>query len=104
MACARLLLNLSGFVEGSVIGEASHHYRRETDGLEIGVKAFDISESKTGKIEMEIKNMSNLRHPMIAAPIGFALADGKLKIGRLHVAEGSLAEVFEQSRCGGLRH
>jgi hypothetical protein len=94
-ACLRLRLDLTGFEEGSVIGEASRLYRREKDGLEIVVKAFDISEFEGWEVENAIENLSNLRHPLIAAPIGFAMAEGevKLKIGRLHAAGGSLGEV-----------
>jgi hypothetical protein len=95
-ACPRLPLDLTGFEEGSVIGEVSHLYRVEKDGMEmeIVVEAFDVSEFATLEIEREIENLSNLRHPLIAAPIGFALSEGegKLKIGRLHAAGGSLAE------------
>jgi hypothetical protein len=40
----------------------------------------------------EIENLSNLRHPLITAPIGSAVVKGKLKIGRLHAAGGSLAQ------------
>jgi hypothetical protein len=73
-ACARLPLDLTGFEEGSVIGEASRLYRRVKDGMEIVVKAFDVSQFETGEVEREIENLSNLRHPLIAAPIGFAFA------------------------------
>jgi hypothetical protein len=92
-ACARLPLDLTGFEERSEIGEGSRIYRRENDGMEIVVEAFDVSQFEAGEAEREIENLSNLRHPLIAAPIGFALAEGKLKIGRLHAAGGSLAEV-----------
>jgi hypothetical protein len=65
------------------------------------VKAFDVSEFEAGEIEIEIEieNLWNLRHPLIAAPIGFALAvgEGQLKIGRLHAAGGSLAEVVSSN-------
>jgi hypothetical protein len=63
--------------------------------MEIVVQAFNVSEFDSWEIEREIENLSNLRHPLIAAPIGFAFSegDGELKIGRLHAAGGSLAEV-----------
>jgi hypothetical protein len=92
--CARFPLDLTGFEEGSVIGEANRLYRRVKDGLQIVVKAFDVSEFDSGEVEIEIENLSNLRHPLIAAPIGFAFSEGKLQIERLHAAGGSLAEVI----------
>jgi hypothetical protein len=73
-ACARLPLDLTGFEEGSVIGESSRLYRREKDGMEIVVKAFDVSEFEALGVEREIENLSNLRHPLIAGPIGFPFA------------------------------
>jgi hypothetical protein len=88
-----LPLDLTGFEEESMIGEASRLYRRQTDGMEIVVKAFDVSEFDSGEVERKMANLSNLRHPLIAAPMGFALSEGTLKIGRLHAAGGSLAEV-----------
>jgi hypothetical protein len=104
-ACARLRLDLSGFEEGSVIGEASGLYRCVKDGMEmemeIVAKAFDVSEFEAGEVDREIENLSNLRHPLIAAPIGFAFSEGEgkreLKIGRLHAAGGSLAEVVSSN-------
>jgi serine/threonine protein kinase len=65
------------------------------DGLEIVVKEFDVSHFEAGEVEMEIEHLSNLRHPLILSPIGFVLSEGgkKLKIGRLHAAGGSLANV-----------
>jgi hypothetical protein len=96
-ACGRLPLDLTGFEEGSVIGEASRLYRRAKDGTEILVEAFDISQFDSGKVEREIENLSNLRHPLIAAPIGFAFSPRELKIGRLHAVGGSLAEVVSSN-------
>jgi hypothetical protein len=97
--CPRIPLDLAAFEEGSVIGEASRLYRHEKDGMEIVVKAFDVSQFDSGEVEIEIDNLSNLRHPLIAAPIGFAVVDGKLRIGRLHAAggAGSLAEVVSSN-------
>jgi serine/threonine protein kinase len=48
-----------------------------------------------GEGEREIESLSNLRHPLITAPIACAWAEGerKLQIGRLHAAGGFLAEV-----------
>jgi hypothetical protein len=64
------------------MGKASRLYRREKDGLEMVVKA-----------------VSNLGNTLIAALIGFAFVlaelegEEKLKVGGLHAAGGSLAEV-----------
>jgi hypothetical protein len=93
----RLPLDLTELEEGPVIGEASRLYRRENDGLAIVVKAFDVSKFDSGEIDQEIENLSNLRHPLIAAPIGFAFCEGQLKIGRLYAAGGSLAEVVSSN-------
>jgi serine/threonine protein kinase len=68
-----------------------------SDGLQIVVRAFDVSEFEGWRVEMEIENLSNLRHRLIAAPIGFALSERVLKIGRLHAAGGSLAEVVSSN-------
>jgi hypothetical protein len=80
-----------------VIGEASCLYRREKDGMEIVVKVFDISEFEAADIDREMENLSNLRHPLIAAPIELTIAflegKGELEIGRLSAAGGSLAKV-----------
>jgi serine/threonine protein kinase len=99
-AGAHLPLDLTAFEEGPVIGEASRLYRRAKDGMEIVVKAFDVSPFEVGEVEIEIENLSNLRHPLIAAPIAFAVAEGEmqLKIGRLHATDGSLAEVVSSNR------
>jgi hypothetical protein len=99
LAWAGLQLDLTGFEEFSMIGEAIRLYRCENDGMEIVVKAFDVSEFEAGEVEMEIENLSNLRHPVIAAPIGFAFSEGEgqLTIGRLHLAGGSLAEVVSSN-------
>jgi hypothetical protein len=96
-ACQRLPLDLAAFEEGSEIGERSRVYRRVNDGLEIVVKAFEVSQFEGGIVERELENLSNLRHPLIAAPIGCSLGEGSLKIGRLHVAGGSLADVVSSN-------
>jgi serine/threonine protein kinase len=95
--CGRLPLDLTGFEKGSAIGEVSRLYRRVKDGMEIVVEAFDVSQFEAGEVEREIENLSNLRHPLISKAIGFASADGELKIGRLHAGGGSLAEVVSSN-------
>jgi hypothetical protein len=45
-----------------------------TDGLKIVVNAVDISQVEELEIERKIKNLSNMRHPLIAWPIEFAFA------------------------------
>jgi hypothetical protein len=98
---ARLPLDLTGFEEESAIGEVSRLYRRVSDGLQIVVEAVDVSEFEAGEVEREMENLSNLRHPLISKTIGFTLAEGKLKVGRLHAAGGSLAEVVSSKPAWG---
>jgi serine/threonine protein kinase len=57
------------------------------------MEAFDVSQFDSEEVEREIENLSNLRHPLISKTIGFGLSPRGLKIGRLHAAGGSLAEV-----------
>jgi hypothetical protein len=92
---ARLPLDLTAFEEGKVIGKASRLYRRPKDGMEIVAKAFDVSEFEPGEVDLEIENLSNLRHPLMSQMIGFALSEGgrELTLGRMHAAGDSLAEV-----------
>jgi hypothetical protein len=54
-----------------------------------------VSQFEVGEVEVEIENLSNLRPPLIAGPIGleFSEVEGQLKIGRLHAAGRSLAGV-----------
>jgi serine/threonine protein kinase len=67
--------------------------------MEIVMTAFDVSEFEAGEVEIEIENLSNLRHPLISKAMVFASGEGegKLKIGRLHAAGGSLAEVISSN-------
>jgi hypothetical protein len=51
------------------------------DGLLIVVNSIEIEECE---IVAEIENLVNLRHPVIAAPIGFVFGGRELKIARLH--------------------
>jgi hypothetical protein len=86
------VLDLSRFDAVSVIGKSAQIYRRRDDGAVIVVKSLVCNWGYCR--QTEIANLSSLRHPLIAAPIWFALADGTLKVGRLHAAGGSLAEVI----------
>jgi hypothetical protein len=65
--------------------------------LDILVEACDVSQFEAGEveIEIEIENLSNLRPPLIAGPIGFEFSEveGQLKIWRLHAAGRSLTGV-----------
>jgi hypothetical protein len=88
----RLPLDLTGFEEGSVIGEASRLYRRVKDGMEIVVKMCAVLQFEAGEVEMEIETLLNLRHPLITAPIVFGLSERVLKIGRLDAAAGFLPD------------
>jgi hypothetical protein len=89
-----LPLDLSGFERGGMIGGSARLYRRGNDGTLIVVKGVDVAHFGGCEIEREIENLSSLRHPLIAAPWGFAVRERELRIGRLHAAGGSLAEVL----------
>jgi serine/threonine protein kinase len=103
----RWTLDLPALTQVPAVGRGSQAsmqiYRRPgggSDGELIAVKSVHLSESlDTAKIENEIENLVNLRHPLIAAPIGFALM-GKsagvreLKIARSYGQSGTLAEVI----------
>jgi serine/threonine protein kinase len=101
------LVNLSGFEEGSLIESCDRSsaqlYRRAEDQLLIIVKSILLSTSvERSQIENEIENLLNLRHPCIAAPIGFVFpaesaASPELKLVRLHVDGPSLSEVISVS-------
>jgi hypothetical protein len=77
-AYAHLPLNLTAFEEGSVIGKPIRLYRCVKDGLHTVVKSFDLLPFEAGEVEMEMEHLSNLGHPLIMGPIGFAfgLAEG----------------------------
>jgi serine/threonine protein kinase len=64
------------------------------------IKVISLSNpSDLNKLETEIENLLNLRHPMIAPLIGYVLSmnsteQRELKTVRLCAAEGSLADVL----------
>jgi hypothetical protein len=82
-------------------------YRHFEDGSAIVVKSiFPKDLIKEGLIEKEIEKLINLRHPSIAAVIGFVFAPRSpgLKILGLSSESESLAEVIGASPvwdCGG---
>jgi hypothetical protein len=95
-------IDLSGFEEGSVLGDfdqvSSRKYQRRDDGSVFVVKSNHHWES-IESYEIELENLLNLRHPCIAFPIGFVfpveLSESReLKIVDLYVEEHSLAEVI----------
>jgi serine/threonine protein kinase len=100
-------MDLSGFKEKSPIGRSdrswSQLYRRRTDGSLIVVKSIRLSARvEQFQIESEIENLLNLRHPLIATPVGFVLPTAQavsreLKVARLYAAGGSLAEALRAS-------
>jgi hypothetical protein len=55
-------------------------YRGVKDGMEIVMTAFDVSQFEAFEVEREIEILLNLRHPLIAWPIDFALAEGGKKL------------------------
>jgi hypothetical protein len=97
-------VNLSGFVQGSIIDECNkvpnQIYHRVEDECFIVMKSIALSESvRKSQMETEIENLINLRHPCIASPIGFAVrtesgSPQELKIVRLYLEGSSLSEVL----------
>jgi hypothetical protein len=81
----------------------SERYLRREDDLVLIVKSMPRCKSMEGcVIELELDKLLNLRHPCIAAPIGFVFPDElsesrELKIVRLHVEGISLAEMISMS-------
>jgi hypothetical protein len=79
---------------------SSQVYHRQGDGSLIVVKSISIANwIKPFHIEQEITNLMNLRHPLIASPIGFceSTRPRELKIGRLYAVGGSLSEVLQSA-------
>jgi hypothetical protein len=90
------VVNLSAFEERAIICESDQIYHRIEDELLVFMKSKPLSENVS---ESEIEKLINLRHPCIAAPIGFVLPIGsgspqELKFVRLYVAGCSLLEVI----------
>jgi serine/threonine protein kinase len=72
----------------------------QNDRISIIVKSFFVPISvECCLIKRIIEKLANLRHPWIAAPIGFVHSSqcGALKIGRLYACSGSLSEVVQVS-------
>jgi hypothetical protein len=98
------VLDLSGFEERSVIGRndrvSTHIYQRRIDGAVTVVKTVSLpGPIDRCKIEIEIENLLNLRHPMIALLIGSVFpvessGQREFKTVRLYATEGSLADVL----------
>jgi hypothetical protein len=97
-------MDLSIFKERTVLNGCqqflSESYERLDDGCLIVVKSITLSDSVDGReIEKEIEKEMNLRHPCIAGLMGFVFSRNssgwqELKIGRLFVESGSLAEIL----------
>jgi hypothetical protein len=97
-------VNLSEFEKESIITESdqvsSQIYHRIEDQVLVVVKSIAHLECvEKSRIENAIENLINLRHPCIAAPIGFVVSieSGslqELKIVRLYSEGWSLAEVI----------
>jgi serine/threonine protein kinase len=98
------IVNLSVFEERSIIcdsGEVPNEiYDRIEDEFLVCMKSVPHSEHVLeSRIEKEIEKMINLRHPCIAAPIGFVVpiesgSQQELKIVRMHLEGCSLLEVI----------
>jgi hypothetical protein len=97
------IVNLSVFEEQSIIGESDEFrneiYDRLEDNFLVFVKSKPVSENvKELRIEKEVENLINLRHPCISAPIGFVFGiesgiGRELKIVRMYLEGCSLLEV-----------
>jgi hypothetical protein len=79
-------------------------YRRLSDNCQIVVKLigrFDVEKGGESGTRLEIQNviekLMNLRHPCIAAPLGFVVSSNEteLKIARAYHRIGSLEEVLQ---------
>jgi hypothetical protein len=97
-------MNLSVFEERSMICQSEEVlkeiYCRCEDECLIVVKSISLSEFvERSQLEKELENLINLRHPCIAAPIGFVFPaeseiSRELKIIELHGDGNSLSEVI----------
>jgi hypothetical protein len=90
--------------EESVLLEAdrssSRLYRVQRDRSLIVVKSISLSDSiAKSHIESEIANLVNLRHPLIASPLGSveSTAPRRPKIARPYASGRSLAEVLSDA-------
>jgi serine/threonine protein kinase len=98
------IVNLTVFEKRSIIGDSAEVLNeishRIEDELLIFMKSIPLSAGvEKSRIENEIQNLINLRHPCIAAPIGFISpietdSPQELKIVRLYFEGCSLAEVL----------
>jgi hypothetical protein len=105
LRCLReYVVNLSEFEKRSMISESyeigKEIYNRIEDDIFIFVKSIPHLESlEHSRIEKELENLINLRHPCIAAPIGFVvrIESGsweELKIVRMYLEGSSLSEIL----------
>jgi hypothetical protein len=100
-------ISVRTFEAGSVLGMFDQvlreRYLRREDDLGLVVKSIPRWQSMGDYgIELELDKLLNLRHPCIAAPIGFVLPNElsesqELKIVRLYVEDISLAEVISMN-------
>jgi serine/threonine protein kinase len=98
------IVNVSVFEERSIIGESdevwNQIYHRIEDQFLVFMKSIPLSEDvNESEIDDEIEKLINLRHPCIAAPIGFIFPPDsdnqeELKIVRLYLEGCSLSEVL----------
>jgi hypothetical protein len=97
------IVNPARFEERSIIFESdevpNEIYDRIEDELLVFMKSVPLSENiEKSRIANELEKLINLRHPCIAAPIGFVFpaessGQRELKIVRLYLEGCSLAEV-----------
>jgi hypothetical protein len=96
--------NLFGFGEGSQLRTTerflAQKYQECDAGFEIVVKSMNVSVSiDIVRLERNIENLMNLRHPCISCPIGVALRSRlqELRIVESYLSGGSLWEVISAS-------
>jgi serine/threonine protein kinase len=102
------LLDVEGFEKVSEMRRSdrvlSQLYLRRIDGVQTVVKSIVLPELLSRRdLEIELENLLNLRHPMIAPLLGFVfpvVSNDRLemKILRLYLPEGSLADVLSKGR------
>jgi serine/threonine protein kinase len=84
-------------------GSLNERYCRDDDGILFVVKSNSLPDCiEEADIENELENLINAVHPCIAAPIGFVFLDEsvpsrEMKIVRLYIELGSLAEVISKN-------
>jgi serine/threonine protein kinase len=101
------IVNLSTFEEITIIFQSDQvsyqiYHRVEDESLVVMKSIAHPGNVKSLRMENEVENLINLRHPCISAPIGFVLPiesnhEEELKIIRMYLEGCSLSEVFSNN-------